>query len=172
LTKLPAGFDQIYHWRVRANDSYDFSNWTENYTFQYANWTITFNATDSSTGYSIVENTMYISCNNSFSASGKNPYTATNMFAPGSWTCTFSDFTDYYPKDYSFTADKDKSVEIPMSPKTYLTQEEHDWLEWLYICWNNGSCKNLLEEINLTTNEITETVDEIWNQIQLTDRMS
>jgi hypothetical protein len=170
LTKLPAGFDQIYHWRVRANDSYDFSNWTENYTFQYANWTITFNATDSSTGYSIVENTMYISCNNSFSASGKNPYTATNMFAPGSWTCTFSDFTDYYPKDYSFTADKDKSVEIPMSPKTYLTQEEHDWLEWLYICWNNGSCKNLLEEINLTTNEITETVDEIWNQIQLTDQ--
>ena len=156
--------DDDYYWRVRANDSEDVSDWSPNWTFQYANWTITFNATDSVTGEQIVENTMEISCDNGFSVTDKNPYTAEDTFSPGTWTCTFSGFPDYYSKEQSFTADDDKVVNVTMSEKTYLTQEEHTWLEALYNCIIGQDCSlyNLLLEIN-------STVGNIWEHTKPTD---
>jgi len=167
---LPTGFDQVYHWRVRANDSYNVSEWSVNRTFQYANWTIVFNATDSETGEVIPENTMEISCNNGFTATGKNPYTAIDAFAPGTWACTFSDVSNYYSKEHTINTNNDTSIQIPMSSQLSLTTEEHNWLEWLYTCWNSGTCKDLLESINLTTTETSETVENIWDQVKRTDQ--
>ena len=50
-----------------------------------------------------------------------------------------------------------------MSKIGALTVEEHTWLEWLYNCWNNGECLNLLQNINQTT---TQT----WQRLTGTDR--
>lgn len=172
---LPTTFDQVYHWRVQANDSYNVSAWSVNYTFQYANWTIIFNLTDSYTGEQIDTSSPQkhfdISCDNGFSIIDvNNPYTATDAFAPGTWECTFSGLAEYFDETQNITADNDTTIEVPMSEAKQMTIEEHTWLEWLYNCWHSGTCKDLLEAINLTTVQINETVNDIWNQYRRTDQ--
>lgn len=158
--------DDDYYWRVRAYDQENYSNWSTTRTFQYANWTITFNLTDSFTGIQIDTSgplNFDISCNNGFNvANVENPYTATDRFAAGTWQCTFSELAGYFDKTQNITANIDKTVQISMSAKNQLTNEEHAWLEWLYTCWNSGRCKDLLENINTTT---TQT----WQRLTGTD---
>ncbi len=174
-TTLPTGFDQTYHWRVRANDSYDVGEWSDNWTFQYANWTITFNLTDSFTGEQIdtspPNKKIYsISCDDVMDVVDvDNPYTY-NFFPPGIHECTFVMYDTYLIEKQNITADGDKVITIPMSEEGGLTVEEHNWLEWLYTCWNSGTCNDLLNEINLTTNEMSETVDSVWNHVKRTDQ--
>jgi hypothetical protein len=45
--------DDDYYWHVRANDSEDAGSWSDTWEFVYANWTITFNLTDSFSGSQI-----------------------------------------------------------------------------------------------------------------------
>jgi len=151
--------DDDYYWRVRANDSNYASDWSDVWEFQYANWTIVFNLTDSGTGEQIdTTGPQYdfdISCDNGFTATDvENPYTATDAFAPGTWNCTFSNLLNHYDGEKIFTVDSNKIVEVSISYGDTLTQEEHDWLEWLYNCWNSGDCWNLLTNINDTTTDI------------------
>ena len=141
--------DYNYYWHVRANDSNYASDWSPTWTFQYANWTITFNLTDSASGGQIdTSGPQYhfdISCNNGFSISDvDNPYTATD-FGVGTVECTFSELRDYDDNLYfSETEDliinSDKTIEISMSKSGGLTSEEHTWLEELYGCIINGNC--------------------------------
>lgn len=170
---LPTGFDETYYWQVRANDSRNISEWSGNFSFQYANWTITFNVTDDWFGGNI-EN-VEASCTNGWDTSsfpaGKadSPFSTDDVFAPGDFGCTFS-VSGYFDKTDTFTADGDETVVVEMIPTGGMTPDEHDWLEWLYNCWNSGTCKDLLEAINLTTTEISETVGDIWDQYKRTNQ--
>ncbi len=161
--------DDDYYWRVRANDSTSLlSNWSETRHFQYANWTIIFNLTDSITGEQIdttgPQSFFNIECNNDFNISGvNNPYNATNKFSPGTWECTFFGLTSsapktYLPKTQSIIVDNHKWIIIPMSESGGLTEEEHNWLEELYYCIIGGNC----EAYNLWSNT--------WKRITKTDR--
>lgn len=150
-----------YYWRIKANDSENVSNWSENWTFQYANWTITFNLTDEDTGEqidtSMPQDDFDISCNNGFNGTDvENLHNG--VFASGIWECNFSSLSvgtlKYLSETQSFTANNNKTIVVPMSRSGGLTLEEHTWLEWLYTCWNSGSCKDLLENINETTTDI------------------
>lgn len=111
------------------------------YGIQPENYTIRFNLTNSLTGIQIVTqggNNFNISCDNGFTAIDvKNPFYGNNSFN-GIVKCTFSDLNKYFNKNQTFTADSNKTVEIQMSPLSYLTQEEHDWLEAIYNCMING----------------------------------
>lgn len=172
---LPTAEDEVYQWRVMANDSYNVSGWSDNWTFQYANWSIQFNLTDSYTGEqidtSLGSSHFDISCDNGFSvANVENPYNATDAFAPGIWECIFSDLVGYFDETQNITTDNDTTIEVPMSEAKQMTIEEHTWLEWLYDCWHSGTCKDLLEAINLTTTEISETVENIWDQYKRTNQ--
>jgi len=162
--------DDDYYWRVRANDSEDYSNWSDVRTFQYANWTITFNLTDSGTGVQIDtsqgNSNFDISCNNGFSTTDvNNPYTAID-FGVGTVQCTFSDLTvgpiAYFDRTQNITVNNDTTVGVSMSRLGGLSNEEHTWLEFLYNCWNGGDCYNLLNNINTTT---TQT----WQRLTGTD---
>ena len=123
---------------------------------------ITFNVTSGEDGSQI--SNFNVNCNNSFSASGvSSPYET--GFLPGSYECTFvKTFPEYYNKTIIFGADMDKIVNIKMSKKAYLTNEEHTWLEGIYNCVVLGDCElyNLLLEIN-------QTVGKIWSHTQPTD---
>ncbi len=163
--------DGDYYWRVRANDSVRASDWSPNWTFQYANWTIVFNLTDSFSGEQLdtsnPQDDFGISCDNGFSVIDvKNPYNGTDSFAPGTWECIFSSIEvplkEYNDKTQEIVVNKDETIEITVSQKAYLTEEEHTWLEWLYTCWNGGDCWDLLNNINTTT---TQT----WQRLTGTD---
>lgn len=125
-------------------------------------YNITFNVMSGETGEQLTNFNIY--CNNSFSASGVNsPYET--GFLPGSYECAFSKTfpIKYFNKTIIFTADNDTTINIIMSEKAYLTIEEHTWLEWLYNCWHNGDCWDLLKNINQTTTQI-------WQRLTGTDR--
>ncbi len=162
--------DDDYYWRVRAKDSLNNGTWSSNRTFQYANWTITFNLTDSYTGEQIStkghKKHFTIFCDNGFKDIGKNPYTATDVFTPGTWTCTFSNLVNYYDKEKIFTADSDKTINVPMSASKSLTAEEHTWLEAIHECIANKNCDlyNLLLEMN-------STIGNIWEHTAPTDEL-
>ena len=47
--------------------------------------------------------------------------------------------TGYFDETVNIIADSNKTVQIPMSPTEGLTQEEHDWLEAVYLCVINGT---------------------------------
>lgn len=132
---------------------------------------ITFNVTSGETGQPI-DDLDNIICNYtgfSFNASDdENPY-GPYEFPPGGWWCKFIEET-YFNKTIIFSANSDKNVSSSMSLAGKLTQEEHDWLEWLYDCWNSGYCVDLLEQIGLETAEINETTNKIWNQFKRTDQ--
>ncbi len=139
--------NDVYYWRVRANDSTEVSNWSDTWQFQYASWDITFNLTDGDTG-AVIDTTQGgedfdIVCNNGFSATdAKNNDVHTN-FGSGVVECTFSNlFSDgrnYFDKTINITADNDNQViEIPMSRENTMTKEEHDWLEAIHNCMING----------------------------------
>jgi len=157
-----------YYWRVRANDSTSLlSDWSGMRHFQYANWTINFNLTDSDTGQQIdtssPQDSFDISCNNGFSVSNvENPYNATNKFAPGTWECNLSGLTsgqtEYFSEIFNFTLNNNENLTVTMSEKRYLTQEEHTWLEGLYDCVINGNC----EAYNFWSNT--------WKRLTKTDR--
>ncbi|MCH7850625.1 MAG: hypothetical protein IH845_03215 [Nanoarchaeota archaeon] len=138
--------DDDYYWRVRANDSVLASDWSVTRQFQYANWTITFNLTDSFGGLQIDtsgQKSFDVSCDNGFSdANVENPYTSipADSFAAGTWECTFSDLIGYFDKTQNIVADSDKTIEISMQAEDSLTPEEHGWLEELYDCVINGNC--------------------------------
>ncbi|MBR9705026.1 LamG domain-containing protein [Candidatus Pacearchaeota archaeon] len=161
--------DDDYYWRVRANDSVRASDWSETRHFQYANWTITFNLTDSYTGVQIdtgpgLPNIYSISCANGFSDTNlENHYIATD-FGVGIVECTFIMDSGYLIETLNLTIDSDKTIEIPMSESEGLTQEEHTWLEAIYDCIIGGDCNlyNLLLEIN-------STVGNIWEHTAPTD---
>ncbi len=133
-------------------------------------WSITFNVSSSEIGHVDIDE-VDISCD--YTGFDQDPYT-TNMygpygFAPGNWECTFTRTGFYYPKTVDFTADSDKRIDVVMNEMKSLTDQEHFWLEethtwseWLYDCFQDGSCKDLLENINQTT---TNT----WNQFKQTD---
>jgi hypothetical protein len=114
-----------------------------------------------------------VSCNNSWSGSIDSGDTV--GFTTGDYECTFEK-TDFYNETVLFTADSDKSLDIKMSKQAYLTTEEHNWLEWLYDCWYDGNCRDTLNNIetmvvyiNQTTEQIKETVDDVWDQFEQTD---
>src|SRR3989344_1568299 len=90
---------------------------------------------------------------------------ATNVFAPGDYICQYtatSSGVGYFDKTNSFTADSNKTVVVPMSSSAGLTAEEHNWLEFLYTCFNSGECIDLLRTINQTTKDI-------WKRVTGTD---
>ena len=89
-----------------------------------------------------------------------NPY-GLYGFPSGNWECNFTkDF--YFDKIITFVADTDKVIPVLMSETGGLTFEEHTWLEWLYNCWHDGECWNLLQEVNQTTTQI-------WQRMTGTD---
>jgi hypothetical protein len=45
----------------------------------------------------------------------------------------------YFTENQTIIADSNKTVEIQMSPSFGLSQEEHDWLEAVYLCLINGT---------------------------------
>ena len=122
------------------------------YTNDFPDWNITFNLTDSVTGVQIdtssPQDNFDISCDNGFNVTGveNDPYLATN-FGKGIVECTFfglttdSGSTKYFDETLNVTADSNKTIEVSMSPKDALTQEEHDWLELvpaIHDCIING----------------------------------
>lgn len=127
-------------------------------------YNITFNVTDSLTGFQLPGLVSSIECNNSFSVyylpNPAGPYT----FYEGSYECTFTKMGRYNTTQI-FVADSDKTVIIPMSEQKQLTTEEHTWLEALYQCVINGDCTafRLWEDTN-------QTVSEIWKKVTKTDR--
>lgn len=122
-------------------------------------WAITFNVTSGEDGSQI--SNFAISCDNDWSVSWvSSPYTA--GFAPWNYECEFAK-PSWYNGTVEFTADNDKRVDVKMSRQAYLTIEEHTWLEWLYNCWHNGDCWNLLSRVNQTT---TQT----WQRLTGTNR--
>lgn len=179
---LPTDSDRTYHWRVRANDTYNASAWSSNFTFQYANWTITFEMISSETGINLTEDTeihCYDHLNNEYwdttdqpGDDVESPWTASKEFASmENYSCSFVvTGGSYYPKTKNFMVSDDSIIQTIFSKQAYLTVEEHTWLEWLYNCWNSGTCKDLLDSINLTTTEISETVENIWDQYKRTNQ--
>lgn len=157
-----------YYWRIRAYDQ-DYSYWSTVRIFQYANWSITFNLTDSGTEELIQMVWPYyfdVSCSNGYSSSNNhnNPYTLTNIFAPGNHNCTFSERAGYYTTAKSFSINNDGSVVVEMLRIGGLTPEEHTWLEAIYECIINKNCDmyNLLLEMN-------NTMGNIWEHTKPTD---
>jgi len=112
------------------------------------NYTIIFNLTNILSGQQIStsgpQHNFDISCNNGYNVIDvENPHTTNNTFS-GNVECTFSDLIDaneisYFSETQSITADSNKTVQIQMSPSNGLTQEEHDWLEAIYLCVINGT---------------------------------
>lgn len=131
-------------------------------------WAITFDVTSGED--SKPQNYTTISCNyTDFNQGGDNttPY-GPYGFPPGGWSCTFEK-SEFFDESVNFVADNDKSVNVVMSRSGFLSVEEHALLEethtlseWLYDCFQNGYCKDILENINQTT---TNT----WNQFKQTD---
>jgi hypothetical protein len=162
-----------YYWYVRAYDQENYSSWSDIGTFQYANWTVTFNLTDSETGEPIdttsPQDNFDISCDNGFNViDANNPYTATD-FGIGIVECTFYDVKsandiNYFDQTENITVNSDSTIEISVSKENYLTAEEHTWLEAIYNCINGGNCAlyNILVDIN-------NTVNNIWNITAPTD---
>ncbi len=127
-------------------------------------WAIEFDVTDSFSGVSL--NSVTINCDypefdqNDDSTPNTNPYGAYG-FPDGNWECEFS-LLNYFSKTITFLANKDKIVSVPMSEEAEMSIEEHTWLEWLYNCWHNGECWNLLTNIDDTTTDI-------WQRLTGTD---
>jgi hypothetical protein len=152
-TRSPNGLiDEIGLWNrtLTASEISDLYNSGSGIPFSFPqNYTITFNLTDSGTGEQLDldhPNDYYaLSCDNGFNYSkvDDNPNVSIN-FGNGIIECTFSglttdsDSTDYFDETVNITADENKTVEIPMSRKDFLTQEEHDWLEAVYDCIIDG----------------------------------
>lgn len=118
---------------------------------------ITFHIYDSITQEGIGGSTN-IYCNNSYSSSTYDG--GADNFSWGTYMCTFSDADvpiEYYDKNVTFMADEDKTVNVSMSPKLGLTDEEHNWLEAIYKCLYVGDCPamNLLLDINETVHNLT-----------------
>lgn len=166
--------DDDYYWYVRSYDQTNYSNWSEIRDFQYANWTLIFNLTNSFNGEQIdtsgPANHFDISCSNGFTDTNvENPYNSSppDSFAAGTWECTFSEINDgkFFDKTQEIFVDNDSTINIPISQADYLSQEEHTWLEAIYNCINGGNCDlyNLLSEVNTTT---TNT----WKRITKTNR--
>lgn len=168
---LPATDEDAYFWRVRGNDGIENSSFSQTFQFAYANWSITFNLTSSDTGKQIntpgPTRAFDISCNG-FTATGvDNPHTATNGLSSGVHNCTFTSIEDenddtYRDRTINFTANKDETIEVVVSITGGLTEEEHQWLEFLYTCFNSGECIDLLRTINQTTKDI-------WRRVTGTD---
>ncbi len=168
---LPSNDENAYFWRVRANDSFENSSFSQTFQFAYANWTITFNLTSSDTGKQLdtsgPQPSFDVSCTNEHSDTNvDNPHTDLNSFSHGTYNCTFSEITDinnpYRDKTITFTADSSKTVEVVVSRVGGLTEEEHNWLQFLYNCFNSGECIDLLRTINKTTKDI-------WKRVTGTD---
>lgn len=105
---------------------------------------ITFKVVDSYSGEQIsTTNNLNIDCTNNWAVSGvNNPYGPV-VFYEGTYSCTFtgSGVFDYYDKTITFTADADKTIDVSMSKRGWLTPEEHFWLESVYDClYGNVSC--------------------------------
>jgi len=152
-----------YSYKVYANDSYGNVNVTETRSFTVPSYNITFNVTSGEDG-SGRDNVVIICDYNGFNQDGDT----TNMygfyaFPVGSWSCTF-ELQGYYNKTSIFTADAIKSIDIVMSKRLDMTNEEHNWLESLYNCIIGKNCDTytLLQTINQTT-------DKIWQQYLPTD---
>jgi len=161
---LPLNDEDAYFWRVRANDSFELSDFSDTFQFAYANWTITFNLTSSDTGLAIdtsgQASKFDISCGNGYTfTDAENPHGSPdtdNVFSHGTQNCTFSDVEDRFAgpfrdKTITFTANADKTVKVKLSRIGGLTEEEHDWLEFLHKCFTTGECIDLLRNINETT---------------------
>ncbi|MBS3102410.1 hypothetical protein J4458_03100 [Candidatus Woesearchaeota archaeon] len=177
---LPATDEDAYFWRVRANDGFENSSFSQTFQFAYANWTITFNLTSSDTGQAIdtigggSTPSFDISCINGYTQLNAEQeqntntfHTATNTFAHGDYNCTFSEIIDVDLKNYrdvttTIIADNDKTIQINVSRIGGLTEEEHNWLQFLYTCFNTGECIDLLRTINQTTKDI-------WKRVTGTD---
>jgi hypothetical protein len=111
-------------------------------------------------------NNFNIYCNDSWQVTGvSSPYS--RVFSQGNYECEFEQKTPikYFNATVTFTADSDKTIEVNMSEKAYLTLQEHNWLELIYDCLYNGNCKalDLLMNINQTTTQI-------WQQVTRTNR--
>ena len=163
---LPSNDEDTYFWRVRANDGFGNSSFSKTFQFAYANWTITFNLTDSVTNKTLTfsgSQRMSVTCGGFSTRQTKtNPFPATNTFAPDDYTCQYTADL-HYGKTDSFIADSNKMVVVPMSLiGKGLTTEEHNWLQFLYNCFNSGECIDLLRTINQTTKDI-------WKRVTGTD---
>jgi len=150
---------ESYKCSVTPNDGEE-DGTTLNSSVAEIKWGITFNVTSGEDGSQI--SNFNINCNNSFSASGVNsPYIA--GFSPGSYECNLEK-DSFYDKKIIFNADLDKVINVKLSWKYSLTNEEHTWLEAIYNCLYSGNCGlyNLLLEIN-------QTVGNIWENTKPTD---
>jgi len=162
---------ETYKCEVTPNDGFEDGETKESNDLTIL-WNITFNIYSGETGESLTNVNIY--CNNSWSVTGVNsPYS--HGFLPGDYSCTF-ERTNYFDQTKVFTADSDKIVDVKMSLAGKMTEEEHDWLEWLYNCWKTGECRQTLNNIyqtvtviNQTTVDINQTVSEIWDQFKQTD---
>jgi hypothetical protein len=149
---------ETYRCEVTPTDGFD-DGIALNSTDLAVLWNITFNITNGEDGSQSTNVNIY--CNNSWSTTGVNsPYE--HGFLPGDYSCTF-EASNYYNKTITFAANDDKTVNVILSLMGALTSEEHKWLEWLYNCWRDGNCWNLLNEINQTTTQI-------WQRLTGTNR--
>lgn len=107
-----------------------------------ANYTITFNLTDSITGVTLPitsNKKISITCN-PILATGLiqiNPYTSPNPFPTGVHSCDFT-ASEYFSKTQNITVTQNETIEISMSKTDSLTIEEHGWLEAVHDCLING----------------------------------
>ena len=112
-------------------------------------WGIEFDVTSGEDGGQITQLDNIV-CNNSWSSGSiSSPFEF--GFEPGSYSCAFEK-TGYYDKTITFITG-DKTIPVKLSYHYHLTVEEHTWLEWLYNCWHDGACWDLLENINQTTTQ-------------------
>ncbi|MFH1237124.1 MAG: carboxypeptidase-like regulatory domain-containing protein [Candidatus Aenigmatarchaeota archaeon] len=124
---------------------------------------ITFNVTSGEDGSSL--DNVAVTCNySSFSQSGDT----TNTYGPyefpsGSWWCIFEKI-NYYNKTMVFISNSDKTVDVVMSYKYHLTNEEHTWIESIYNCLINKNC-----DVYDLWNQTYEYASNIWDQFKQTD---
>ena len=134
-------------------------------------WGITFNVTDSFSNASL--DNVLINCNQTgFNQLGDTTNTyGPYGFSPGTYSGEFAR-DNYYNKTITFTADVDKTVNALVSARAQITAEEHTWLEGIYNCVVLGDCSlyNLMVEINQTTLQINQTVNNIWQNTKPTDQ--
>jgi len=154
-----------YFWRVLATDNIDNTSWSSVRNFTYARWDIMFNVTSGEFEIGDLDNVSISSCNyTGFNQAGDttNPY-GPYAFPPGNWKCTF-ELTGYYDQTLKFIADDDKTVNVVMSLKGELTDQEHTWLEALYNCVILKDCE--LWDLLVTINQ---TASNIWQNVKPTD---
>ncbi|MBN1896459.1 MAG: hypothetical protein JW789_01895 [Candidatus Aenigmarchaeota archaeon] len=183
-TNFGINLDDYYNWNftnmsieegdysltVYANDTAGNEVSTEVH-FMIGVWNVTFHVYSGEYGEELTS--IIVFCNNSIIYSLDSGDTVS--FTTGDFSCIF-DEENFYNKTVEFTVNNDTEIDVTLSIMGGLTVEEHVWLDYLYDCWSTGDCRDTLNNIettvvyiNQTTEQIKETVDNVWDQFEQTD---